>query len=194
MQILVLSSDSLKEELLSNGVQPGVELSWLERPEDFLNFPQACACLDLLFEKDDKRLGVLNQIKVPLIINSVTHTLDETNPSFIRINGWNTFLRSSLVEASAAAGKREIAETVLLQFNKQIEWLDDKPGFITPRVISMIINEALISLREGVSTKEEINKAMKLGTNYPYGPFEWAERIGIEKIHSLLDKLNVQER
>ena len=54
----------------------------------------------------------------------------------------------------------------------------------------MIINEAFIALREGVSTKEEINTAMKLGTNYPYGPFEWAGKIGIERVNALLDKLD----
>ena len=42
----------------------------------------------------------------------------------------------------------------------------------------MIINEAFLALQEGVSTKEEINTAMKLGTNYPLGPFEWVEKIG----------------
>jgi 3-hydroxybutyryl-CoA dehydrogenase len=59
----------------------------------------------------------------------------------------------------------------------------------------MMINEAFIALNEGVSTKEEIDIAMKLGTNYPYGPFEWSEKIGVEKIKSLLEKLNhYQER
>jgi 3-hydroxybutyryl-CoA dehydrogenase len=56
-------------------------------------------------------------------------------------------------------------------------------------VISTIINEALIALMEGVSTREEIDTAMKLGTNYPYGPFEWAEKIGMERVDSLLAQL-----
>jgi 3-hydroxybutyryl-CoA dehydrogenase len=44
-------------------------------------------------------------------------------------------------------------------------------------------------LEEGVSTKEEINTAMKLGTNYPFGPFEWGEQIGISEVKALLEKL-----
>jgi 3-hydroxybutyryl-CoA dehydrogenase len=64
------------------------------------------------------------------------------------------------------------------------------PGFITARVIAMIINEAWFALEEGVSTKEEIDTAMKLGTNYPYGPFEWGKEIGLKNIHALLDKLS----
>ena len=47
-----------------------------------------------------------------------------------------------------------------------------------------------MALEENISTKQEINTAMKLGTNYPFGPFEWAERIGIEKIYSLLQVLS----
>ena len=54
----------------------------------------------------------------------------------------------------------------------------------------MIINEAYFALEEGVSTKEEIDTAMKLGTNYPYGPFEWAKKIGLKNIFQLLDKLH----
>ena len=56
------------------------------------------------------------------------------------------------------------------------------PGFITARVIAMIINEAFFALQENVSSKEEIDTAMRLGTNYPYGPFEWTKLIGIDKI------------
>ena len=58
----------------------------------------------------------------------------------------------------------------------------------------MIINEAYYALEENVSTKQQIDIAMKLGTNYPYGPFEWGEKIGIEKIYLLLKKLSAQNK
>jgi 3-hydroxybutyryl-CoA dehydrogenase len=57
-------------------------------------------------------------------------------------------------------------------------------------VLAMIINEAWFTLGENVSTKQEIDTAMKLGTNYPYGPFEWCNKIGIKNIYSLLKKLS----
>jgi 3-hydroxybutyryl-CoA dehydrogenase len=60
---------------------------------------------------------------------------------------------------------------------------------ITPRTIAMIINEAYFALEEEISSKEQIDIAMKLGTNYPYGPFEWAEKIGLKKIYNLLTQL-----
>lgn len=48
-------------------------------------------------------------------------------------------------------------------------------GFIFPRTIVQIINEAYYALADGVASKEDINRAMKFGVNYPKGPFEWSE-------------------
>jgi 3-hydroxybutyryl-CoA dehydrogenase len=48
-------------------------------------------------------------------------------------------------------------------------------GFIFPRTIVQIINEAFFALEEKVADKEDINRAMKFGVNYPKGPFEWSQ-------------------
>jgi len=48
-------------------------------------------------------------------------------------------------------------------------------GFIFPRTIVQIINEAYFALEEGVASREDIDRAMKFGVNYPKGPFEWSE-------------------
>ena len=61
---------------------------------------------------------------------------------------------------------------------------------VSARVISMIINEAYFAMEDGISTPEEIDTAMKLGTNYPKGPFEWKSQIGITPVFSLLEKLS----
>jgi 3-hydroxybutyryl-CoA dehydrogenase len=53
----------------------------------------------------------------------------------------------------------------------------------------MIINEAYFALEDGVSSKEEIDIAMQLGTNYPYGPFTWGRIIGLKNIYDLLLKM-----
>ena len=57
------------------------------------------------------------------------------------------------------------------------------------RVISCIVNEAFLALQEGVATAEDIDRAMKLGANYPKGPFEWADEIGAGAIIDTLDSL-----
>ena len=62
--------------------------------------------------------------------------------------------------------------------------------YIFARVLSGIINEAMWSVTEGVATAKDIDTAMKMGTNYPQGPLEWAEKIGIENVQRLLSALN----
>ncbi len=62
----------------------------------------------------------------------------------------------------------------------------DRVGMVTPRVICMIINEAFYTLQEGTASVEDIDQGMKLGTNYPMGPFEWADKIGISHVYELL--------
>jgi 3-hydroxybutyryl-CoA dehydrogenase len=190
MQLVVLTNKSLKEELLANVDLTIQDITWLEDISQLREHKGADAFIDLLFVKD--HISILESLlPKTIIINSVIDTVAETNESFVRINAWPGFLQSATIEASALQQeqKRE-AENIFSLFNRKIEWLPDQPGFVTPRVISMIINEAFISLREGVSTKEDIDTAMKLGTNYPYGPFEWADKIGIQNIVSLLQKLS----
>jgi 3-hydroxybutyryl-CoA dehydrogenase len=58
----------------------------------------------------------------------------------------------------------------------------------------MIINEAFYALSDNVSSKQEIDVAMQLGTNYPFGPFEWADQIGVNNVLKLLDKLTETDR
>ena len=190
MQLVVLTNDALKEELLPNTEANSQSIIWIEHLSQLQNYKEANAFIDLLFEMG--HLAVLETLlPKTVIINSVVDTLSLTNKSFVRINGWPTFLRSAAIEASALEQDRKsLTETIFSIFNRTLEWLPDQPGFVTPRVISMILNEAYISLQEGVSTKEEIDTAMKLGTNYPYGPFEWAEKIGIDNIKSLLERLS----
>ncbi|HYV91568.1 MAG TPA: 3-hydroxyacyl-CoA dehydrogenase family protein [Chitinophagales bacterium] len=67
--------------------------------------------------------------------------------------------------------------------------VEDHVGMVTPRVICMIINEACFSLQEGVASITDIDKAMKLGTNYPYGPFEWCDRIGVKDVYETLNAI-----
>ncbi len=54
----------------------------------------------------------------------------------------------------------------------------------------MIINEAYFALEADISSKQDIDIAMKLGTNYPHGPFEWCEKIGIKVVYNLLVNLS----
>ena len=67
--------------------------------------------------------------------------------------------------------------------------VDDRVGMVTPKVICMIINEAYYTAQEGTASREDIDLAMKLGTNYPYGPFEWCERLGLKNVYRVLEAI-----
>lgn len=71
---------------------------------------------------------------------------------------------------------------------KPIETSIVSTGFIFPRTIVQIINEAHFALEESVASRKDIDRAMKYGVNYPKGPFEWSQ--GREKIVlALLEEL-----
>ncbi|MEO6949747.1 MAG: 3-hydroxyacyl-CoA dehydrogenase family protein [Ginsengibacter sp.] len=125
-----------------------------------------------------------------VFINEVILTLSDLNTvdNIYRINAWPTFLKRDTWEV---AGKSNpIISEIFEELGKKPIFVKDLPGMVAARVISMIINEAFYALNENVSTKEEIDLAMKLGTNYPYGPFEWAGKICLDHIYNLLLKLS----
>jgi len=62
-------------------------------------------------------------------------------------------------------------------------------GFTYPRTISMIINEAYFALEENLAHPQDLDEAMKLGVNYPLGPLDWSQKIGLKHIVTLLDEL-----
>lgn len=190
MQLIVLADALQREEFFT--ATSGVDVVWIQEEEQFLQYTNADAFLDLEFINEEMRVALLARLlPKPVIINSVTDTLKDIHSSFVRINGWNGFLSSTITEGACQdVAIQQNVSKLFSNLGRKIEWLPDEPGFITPRVISMIINEAFISLGEGVSTKEAIDTAMKLGTAYPYGPFAWAEKIGLQNIVTLLKKLS----
>ena len=187
MKVVVITNAQLKEELLAQGIQDNAQVEWQHEPEPVTG---ADGYIDLLFSLSEERIDKLRKLQpAAVIVNSVINILDELPAGFTRFNGWNSFLKRPLVEIAGIDENKTMAEKIFSCFNKTIEWMPDVPGFITARVISTIINEAYFTLDENVSTKEEIDTAMKLGTNYPYGPFEWSEKIGLKNVYELLTEL-----
>lgn len=62
-------------------------------------------------------------------------------------------------------------------------------GFIFPRTVSMLINEATLALEDKLAHAQDLDTAMKFGVNYPLGLLEWKEKIGAKPLLMLLDDL-----
>lgn len=67
--------------------------------------------------------------------------------------------------------------------------VNDYPGFIANRILMPMINEAIISLHEGVAGVEEIDTVMKLGMAHPMGPLQLADFIGLDVCLSIMNVL-----
>jgi 3-hydroxybutyryl-CoA dehydrogenase len=195
MQLAVLANVELKEEFLACGIHEACKIEWFSSTNELAQ-THADAVFDLLFEINGYDVSYLRTFSdKPIFVNSVTRTIKEIGMPFFRINGWPGFLKRELAEVSCADGsQRKSADDILSLINRKAEWVPDITGFVSARVVSMIINEAYLAKEEDVSTKEEIDIAMKLGTNYPYGPFEWAKKIGLKNIADLLSALRKHEK
>ncbi len=181
MKIVVFGNeDSWNELTVANN---DVEWSRAENINSFFNEPGADA---FFYLSGDAPMHDYSNIQKPVFINSVTKTLQEINAgkNVVRINGWNGFLKRSSWEVAGNVSASHISIIDLLK--KKHIVVPDEAGFISARIIAMIINEAFFAKGENVSTENEINIAMKLGTNYPLGPFEWANAIGLKYVYELL--------
>lgn len=187
MQIVVLATEEQKKEILLKTKHQKVNIEFVDSFAELLKCKDAKAFFIL---NDDLILNQISLITKPVFINSVALTLSDLNTpdNVSRINAWPTFLQRNLWEI---ATKHEF---IVKDIFEKIGWryiaVPDKPGFISARILAMIINEAYFTWQENISTKEHIDTAMKLGTNYPFGPFEWAAKIGLRNIYDVLKILN----
>jgi len=142
----------------------------------------------LLLDYSDSRQ--LEDINVPVLINAVVPTLTEMHApgNVLRMNGWPGFIKRTVWEI--AGNLTPGIQHIFAAAGKQLIAVADAPGLVAARPVAMIVNEAYFALGEQISSKEEIDIAMKLGTNYPFGPFEWAGLIGLPNIWWLLKKLS----
>lgn len=194
MIIAVLADDLQKKEISSKTVPSGVEIIWADSLRSLLII-EADFYMDLQFEMDHERVNRLKQLSgKAIIINSVAFTTRVTGGNFIHINAWPGMLQRPVYEISLGSPAQS---RIVKNLFEALQWkyivAPDVPGMISARVLAMIINEAWYTLDAGVSSADEIDTAMKLGTNYPLGPFEWCDKIGVERIYQLLKELSKED-
>ena len=191
MKIIVVANVEQQEEIRCKNTSPEVKMIFIENYSDLPGTEDYDA---IFYLNAGPKAGIDKHDNRPVIINSVIETLKENNQpvNFSRINGWPGFLIRSTWEI--ASGDISMTKRLFEQLGWNVVFVADEPGLVSGRVVSMIVNEAFFALEEGVSSKEEIDKATKLGTNYPYGPFEWQEKIGTTNIYCLLHKLSATDK
>lgn len=94
-------------------------------------------------------------------------------------------ITTEATEPSALALAREVA----VRLDKTAVVCKDAPGFITSRLGIVLLNEAIFALQEGLMTAEEIDTSMKLGYNFPMGPLELADFIGLDVVFAVTQTL-----
>jgi 3-hydroxybutyryl-CoA dehydrogenase len=197
MQILILGPAQIEDEFRRK-FGGGHDLIFLSGYGELENrLATAPLVFDLLLASQPHQLQVYQQ-QPPLAVFCHTVTtclaglLHQTGlvPGFLLLgfNGWPGMIGREYLEVALwnQADKSRLAE-VCQQLASPYLLVDDRVGLVTPRIVSMIINEAFYTCQEGTASEADIDLAMKLGTNYPFGPFEWAEKIGISQVYQLLD-------
>ena len=191
MNIFILADKHQKKEILSVAPVKETSLTFASEIEEMVDakgyhaFFILSGISNIDFEMFEEK---------PVYVNNVIDTLSESGlpDNVSRINAWSGFLERPIWEVASNDPQKH--EDIFDALNRKVIFVNDEPGFVSARVISMIVNEAFFAFGENISTIEEIDNAMKLGTNYPYGPFEWVEKLGVENICLLLNKLAKKEK
>ncbi len=163
---------------------------------DSMDFDQYDAIFDLNLDEAPENLEWYAKLEnKPVIVSAVKMQLaqmayyqgNEIACHLVGFNALPTFINRTKAELSLynQSSKEGIAE-LFNSLNWDARFVDDRVGMVTPRLIFMIINEAAYTLQEGIATEKDIDESMKLGVNYPYGPFEWCDKIGIIDVYETL--------
>ncbi|KNZ34075.1 MAG: hypothetical protein AD742_01170 [Methylibium sp. NZG] len=106
--------------------------------------------------------------------------------------------KTNAIAVAFAAGASDPARSQVRAALHACGWqameLRDAPALWAARTICMLVNEGADAVHQGVCSEEAANLAMKLGTNWPHGPFEWLTALGVERVVAVLDHLHAFTR
>ena len=108
-------------------------------------------------------------------------------PEVSRVLAW-----APSVRASAACSAE--AQAWLSALGYQPQQVADQSALVVARTVAMLINEAADAVQQGVCTMDGANQAMKLGVNYPAGPFDWLAAWSAQGVIDVLSALDSQYR
>lgn len=147
-------------------------------------------------EQFDKALAA----SAPILSSSITVTATEQSTwisgrhRLVGIAALPTLIQKPLVEVAptiySPKETLEVTKRFFHSIGKEIEIVQDCIGMVMPRILCRIINEATFAITENIATPQDIDTALKLGVNFPFGTFEWAEQIGWKQVYAVLTALH----
>lgn len=158
---------------------------------------KADVIFDFYIGDNPEQFEIYSNLSSSVFINSPKISLAELayyqegmSCNLFGFNGLPTFLNRLILEITChQENSQAVIENILQELGTEFIIVEDRVGMVSPRVIAMIINEAYFTLQEGTASIEDIDKGMKLGTNYPFGPFEWCEKIGVQNVYEILEAI-----
>lgn len=136
----------------------------------------------------------------PILSSSITITATEQstwivgNHRLVGIAALPSFFDKPLLEvAPTIYSPKETVDTIsrfLQTIHKQPEIVQDRIGMVLPRILCQMINEAVFAVTEEIASPQDIDTALKLGMNFPFGPIEWADRIGLKQVFAVVNALH----
>lgn len=118
----------------------------------------------------------------------------ERPEKFIGMHFFNPVPLMDLVEVIRGLETDDATRDFIFSLTKEIDKepveVKDSPGFAVNRMLIPMINEAIFTLQEGVASKEDIDKVMKMGANHPMGPLELADMIGLDVVLEIMEVLH----
>lgn len=198
MNILVIGSELNLAECQQKF---GVSHAWRhakDRKEAAFLLNSTEVVFDFLQDRSSDDMSIYKNKNLVIFLNTSLITLKSLlknatngNSHFVGFCGLPTFVNRELLEVSILMeSDLPFLDEICKQLNTKYTRVADSVGLVTPRIICMIINEAYYTVEEGTATRSDIDLAMKLGTNYPFGPFEWGQKIGIVNVYDLLSAVH----
>jgi 3-hydroxybutyryl-CoA dehydrogenase len=83
----------------------------------------------------------------------------------------------------------ELAQDVFESIGCGVALVENHAGLFLGRTIGSIVSEAVYVVQDEIASPEDVDTAMRLGTNYPRGPIEWGQQIGGDRIARILHRL-----
>ena len=198
------------EKLSAKGKLKEAPEAILNRIETTTDLKQAVSNADLIIEAVPENLNikktVLNETSEyaseECIIASNTSTISITQlaeftkhpENFLGVHFFNPPVIMKLVEITKGFKTTDSVVKKIISFiqtlgKEPVLVEKDSAGFIVNRILMGALNEAANMLWEGIGTVESIDKAVKLGLNWPMGPFELMDFIGLDVVLAIADVL-----